>query len=529
MMKTKLHALTRIDAILAVLAALAGLALYIRTLAPGLLLGDSGEFQTLAYTLGMTHPTGYPLYILLARVFTLLPLGDLAWRVNLFSAVLAAATLACVYLIVQLLVGRRLASLSAAFSLAVMPLFWFYAVIAELYIPASFLTALIVLFLLLWRQQERPWMLFVTGLLGGLSLAVHSTVALAAPAIGVYLLTSGKIKKAWRPALAGALSGLVLSLAAFFVIDRMNTPGTYYDATVRHALSAWKMTETDFESPAERLEFLYTGRQFNALMFRDPQSVMPVHWNAYIEILQASAAPFTLAAIALGILMLFAMNWREALLFLLAGGLQTLFALNYAVDDFYVFFIPSFVFLALWAGVGLGRVLDGLQWLLIRFLGDRRTVRAAAGLAGMIVLVLIGQNWAEILITAWRDRQVTFAIGTPLDEYPYPIEDPFWVQEEAASLVNALEPDAIVFTGWDMLYPYYFVAHLEQGRTQMRFHETYPQEGMSGLADSTVIYITGSLPRPVYFTERPYGTATLQLKPVVKNGIQLYQVVGVKP
>jgi hypothetical protein len=128
----KTHPLTRIDALLAALAACSGLALYTRTLAPDLLLGDSGEFQTLVYTLGMTHPTGYPVFVLLGRLFTLIPLGELAWRANLFVAVFAAITLACVYLSLRLLAGWRIAALSGVFALAVTPMFWFYAILAEL-------------------------------------------------------------------------------------------------------------------------------------------------------------------------------------------------------------------------------------------------------------------------------------------------------------------------------------------------------------------------------------------------------------
>ena len=84
--------LTIIDTIIASLLGVAGLLLYIRTLAPTLLRGDSAEFQTLAKTLGMTHPTGYPVYLLVAKVFTWLPVGNTAYRVTLFSAVCAALT-----------------------------------------------------------------------------------------------------------------------------------------------------------------------------------------------------------------------------------------------------------------------------------------------------------------------------------------------------------------------------------------------------------------------------------------------------
>ena len=80
----------RTDTLIAAGLFLGSLVLYIRTLAPSLLFGDSAEFQTIAHTLGIGHPTGYPVYVLLARLFTLLPIGEVAYRVNLFSAFCAA-------------------------------------------------------------------------------------------------------------------------------------------------------------------------------------------------------------------------------------------------------------------------------------------------------------------------------------------------------------------------------------------------------------------------------------------------------
>ncbi len=110
----------------------AALALYVRTLATTLLLGDSAEFQVLAFTLGLAHGTGYPVYILLTKVFSLLvPMHTIAYRVNLFSAVCAALTLALVYLLARLLGGWRAAAVVGAAALGICRLFWWHAVIAE--------------------------------------------------------------------------------------------------------------------------------------------------------------------------------------------------------------------------------------------------------------------------------------------------------------------------------------------------------------------------------------------------------------
>ena len=84
---------------------LAGLALYVYTLAPDILPADSGEFQTVATNLGVAHPPGFPLYTMLAHMMTRLPLGpNPAYRVNLFSAltsILALALSSAVFIVTQ--------------------------------------------------------------------------------------------------------------------------------------------------------------------------------------------------------------------------------------------------------------------------------------------------------------------------------------------------------------------------------------------------------------------------------------------
>ena len=76
--------ISKIDFALAGLVFLLGMGLYVRTLAPGVLEGDSGEFQVLASTLGIAHNTGYPIYLLIAKLLSWLPFQTVAYKVNLF-------------------------------------------------------------------------------------------------------------------------------------------------------------------------------------------------------------------------------------------------------------------------------------------------------------------------------------------------------------------------------------------------------------------------------------------------------------
>src|SRR4051812_38229356 len=85
-------------------AALAGalvLALYVVTLAPTTAMWDASEYITAAYTLGIPHPPGNPLFVLLGRVASLLPFGNVAVRVNLLAAASSAMTAAIWFLVAE--------------------------------------------------------------------------------------------------------------------------------------------------------------------------------------------------------------------------------------------------------------------------------------------------------------------------------------------------------------------------------------------------------------------------------------------
>jgi hypothetical protein len=73
------------------------LGIYIKTLSPSVGFVDSGELTVVSYTLGIAHPTGYPLYTLLGRLFTFLPVGSIAWRMNLASAIFASLSVLVLY------------------------------------------------------------------------------------------------------------------------------------------------------------------------------------------------------------------------------------------------------------------------------------------------------------------------------------------------------------------------------------------------------------------------------------------------
>ena len=182
----------RADTLAAISLFLVTLGLYLSTLAPSVatIFDDSLELQLACHQLAIIHPTGYPLYALLGKLFTFLPFRDVAYRVNLLSAVAAAWAVTLVYLGLRAIARRRLVAALGALALAVSPAFWSQAVIAEVYALNAAFTALAILSVLRWAESpgtNRSWLLLMA-LAMGLGLAHHRMIVLMAPALVVFIL-----------------------------------------------------------------------------------------------------------------------------------------------------------------------------------------------------------------------------------------------------------------------------------------------------------------------------------------------------
>ena len=174
-------------------ALLAGsLALYLGTLAPTVYTFDSAELAAGAYSLGIVHSTGYPLYLLLVKAFMLLvPWGDMAYRANLFSALCAAVTLVVLGRAMRLLAGSAGAALAAAGLVGVSFPFWSQAVAAEVYTLHTLFVAGMLWLLLAWRAAGRPGHFVLLWLTFGLSLGNHISTLLLLPGLAFFVWREG--------------------------------------------------------------------------------------------------------------------------------------------------------------------------------------------------------------------------------------------------------------------------------------------------------------------------------------------------
>ncbi len=172
--------------------ALVALAAFGATLAPTVLDGDAALFQYTPFRLGVTYPTGYPVYILLARLWlSVFPFGELAWRMNLFSALSAAAAMPFIYGVAKRILQSRLGALSSVLLFATLPTFWRWATEAKIYTLNILLFSIVLRLATMPRSPAssrwRRWVFEKRMLLGaavlGLQIGVHSTTVLLIPGI----------------------------------------------------------------------------------------------------------------------------------------------------------------------------------------------------------------------------------------------------------------------------------------------------------------------------------------------------------
>ncbi|HSR34390.1 MAG TPA: DUF2723 domain-containing protein, partial [Anaerolineae bacterium] len=250
-----------IDLLVAAVLSMAAFALYAVTLAPTVLPGDGGEFQFVPYLLGVAHPTGYPLYTMLGWLWSRsLPVGDIAYRMNLFSAFWAALAVALVYLMARIPLRQRFPSLSiwvlrllgifAAATFAVTPTLWSQATIAEVYGLHIFFVVLIFYLLLRWGETGQSRFLYLAALAFGFSLTHHSTTLLLAPAILAYVwLTDRRVFRNWRRMLTVLLLLLLpLLLYLYIPIRAPHTPYLYLPLTEERELVLYENTWPYFAS-----------------------------------------------------------------------------------------------------------------------------------------------------------------------------------------------------------------------------------------------------------------------------------------
>jgi len=330
-------------------------ALYLRTLAPTVLylqdpkLLDAVMVQMQVAVLGITHPTGYPTYMMLTHLFTYLPVGDVAYRVNLGSAFYAALAVVAVYLAGILLGKRVVAAAAGALAFGLGAAIWSQAVIAEVYTLNALLVAATIGVLLLWRSRQRDRYLLLSAFLMGLSLTDHLTSGLLIPAglLLVALVDRGKFKDA----------GLLLEGGGLFLLGL--TPYLYLP------LRAAMDPPMDANNPTnfERFWYVVSGGNLTSSFFSFGPADLPGRMIFYGEHLLQNV-PFLVVTVALtGAVVVFLRDRATGIFlgFLFCGWL--FYSIENDIPDIDLYFIPTYLVLSLWAAAGFGALLDEAESL----------------------------------------------------------------------------------------------------------------------------------------------------------------------
>ncbi|HUE99937.1 MAG TPA: DUF2723 domain-containing protein [Anaerolineales bacterium] len=477
------------DVLIATLIGIAALALYIRTLAPSLLWGDSAEFQTLSYTLGMTHPSGYMTQVMFGKLFTYIPVGNIAYRVNLMSASFGALAVAETYLIVRLLGGWRIAALSASLLLTLTEGFWWRALLAEAYAPAAGMLATVWLLVLLWRNIGKWRFLFLAGLAGGLSVGIHSTVVMTALSVLVFMALTARKRTEWLAAVAGAFLGMALTFGFFLYLDHNDPPSSIYNTVYRTNLSAFGLSASEFDTPLERLLAIFPANHFWSYYFSATGEEISRRLIEYVSYFPLWA----MVLVAIGAVALLMERYPEGLYPLLAFLLIWGFAVTVSFSVYREFYVPVAVITSVWFGAGASTLLTYIKRLPASNQMLFRLVQSA-----FVILLIVLPIWH-----AHRDLVPAIRNGYPLfvrRDHIYPVFAPDKAIQDARKIIARLEENAIVFANWDRLYSYVYTAHIEDGKTGISFHEAWSTDAEK-LADSAIAYIDQNLDtRPIYFT-----------------------------
>jgi len=481
--------LSRTDFLAAILIGIAALALYIRTLAPSLLWGDSAEFQTLSYTLGMTHPSGYMTQIMFGKLFTYIPVGNIAYRVNLMSAFFGALAVAETYLIVRLLGGWRIAGISASLLLTLTEGFWWRALLAESYAPAAGMLAGIWLLVLLWRNTGKWIYLFLAGMAGGLSVGIHSTVVMTSISVLVFIALTARKRVDWFAAAAGALLGVALTFSFFLYLDHNDPPSSIYNTVYRTNLSAFGLTADQFDTPLKRFFAIFPAKHFWSYYFTASSEEMGRRLVEYF----ASIPLWAIILIFFGGLALLRERPPDGFYPIIAFFIIWGFAITVSFSVYREFYVPVAVITSVWFGLGASKFLTLIERLRFQ---SQNIIPILQSVFMILLVVLPIWHSRRDLVPAIKNGYPLFARR----DHIYPVFAPNRAINEAQKMIAHIEENAIVFASWDKLYSYIYTAHIEDGKTNISFHEAWSTEEEK-LADSAIAYIDQNLDtRPIYFT-----------------------------
>jgi len=457
---------------------LVALVVYSWTLAPAVTLTDSGELIVAAYGLGVAHPPGFPLWIMLAHLASLVPVGNVAVRINFSSAVFAALACAMLTLVVAELIvtGSRFAAprrrnkparqgsniessktggllmfapaIGAGLLMAFCRTLWAYATITEVYTLNALLVLLVFFLVVRWRRRiietrtdssvevatHDTW-IYAAAFVFGLAMGVHHvTVALTLPAIAVVVYRTESLKFFTSRRL---LYAALISITALILV---------------YSYLPWAASRSpamNWGNPRSLQEIWWhiTGRQYRVFFYFSPAAM----GAQFVEFCRMALREFGFAWLPLTLFLAGAglasthKRDRTAFWFLLLILLADLaYALSYEIaEDKDAYYLPAFISIAIAAGLGI-------HWL-IQLAASRRSPIWTPSLAAATAIVLTSA--------------IAFAANWPFNNRRHY----FIADDYVENLFSTIAPNGLMLTqDWQVASPMLYAQEIEQRRRDVK-------------------------------------------------------------
>lgn len=424
---------------------------------------DSAHLQVAAYVLGIPSYTGYPTYVMLAHLFTYLPVGDVAYRVNLASAFFGALAVGAVFLLGRRLGAGLAGAAAGALAFGFGRTFWSQAVIAEVYTLHVLLTTVFLLPLLVWRERREDRYLLLAAFLGGLAMTNHLTSVFLLPSALLFVaLVERRKLTGWRLLAQGA------GLFALGLLPYLYLP-------VRASMNPPLLGAGPAGDPSTLAGFLdlVSGGEHKGRMFVFGPPELPERLGIYGEHLVENLNPPLLALALVGTVYLLLRD-RAVLALLGAVFVSNLaYALEYDIEDLEIYFIPTYLILCLALAIGASFLLGRLRnrSRLLASLGAVLVLGAAlAGvpqtygvvdrsddLRGRRIVEAVAQNAKPGATVLYHGRSLHYMQLVEGRRKDLRLEDPFYTGDWVGSAGRALRRGPVY-----VLYP---------GKTNSRLYE----------------------------------------------------------
>ncbi len=469
-----LQVLSREDYLTAIVLSTLTFVVYAFTAAPGVTMEDSGDFIMGVLTLGIVHPPGYPLYTVLGHLFSLLPFGDPAFRVNLFSALWGSLCLGVMFLILKMLSIERIHAVFAILFLGFTTVFWSKTAVAEVYSFNAFLIACIVFWILSYNRDKKKSQLYLVFLTIGLALSNHYPLVI----------------------LTGV--GLV------FLLDRRDLHATdFFKGLIFLGLGLIPYLYLFIQAWNPEVQYNF-GRLSDSGMVLDhilrtnyPTQFEGTGWDKLVNsvwFFRTMTTDFFLASVFLyfGLVFCFLKKWKYRYAFLIAGlgpSLGLILILTFTSDDIYQayltdYFLPSFLAFSIFLALGLKVLTD-------------RYIRNATLQVSLLLILLLTQAAFNFPRSSHHNDRLIELWGT--------------------DLLTSLKPDSRLILCASSLFHIYTLQLVKGLRQDVSIHDRYSLWTKANLYEPRVLFKTNNADefrkrreldllknghRPVYYTCR---------------------------